>query len=148
MSIVFTKSSFRESDIRETLVFMLASADARYVQNADLARFEQGFIDEVYYLLPGDEEDKHHAERYIRDHREELYRIAHDGRWETGMPLMAEPASRLQAEFSVEAIGHIAETATQMFRFENTTTHERKLVRARDVSEAWEKLAQGKYLGG
>ncbi len=149
MSIVFTNSLLRDNDIRETLVFMIAAADPQWIDNVSLTQFERGLIDEVNFLLPGDEEDKRNVEHYIRDHGKKLHQIAvQHGQWEAGTPLMTGDANQLQAGFSVENLGPIAETGTCMYRFEDKKTFERKLVIAHDEGEAWQKLGNGKYLEG
>jgi hypothetical protein len=76
MAKAFTDECSRESEIRETLMLILAEADPGYMTTVNLGQFEQGLIDEVHFLLPGDEEDMQHVEHYIRTHGEELYQIA------------------------------------------------------------------------
>ncbi|GEM_PF-4810913 len=76
MSKAFTSDYSRERDIRETLARILAEADTGYMNSVDVGRFEQGLIDEVHFLLPGDEEDMRHVEQYIHIHKDELYQIA------------------------------------------------------------------------
>lgn len=76
MSKAFTNDRSRESEIHETLMLILVEVDPGYVSSVNLGRFEQGLIDEVHFLLPGDEEDMQHVEQYIRAHGEELYQTA------------------------------------------------------------------------
>jgi len=76
MAKAFTDECSRESEIHETLMLILAEADPGYVNSVPLGRFEQGWLDEVHFLLPGDAEDMQHVEQYIRAHSEELYQIA------------------------------------------------------------------------
>jgi hypothetical protein len=55
---------------------ILVEAAPGYVNSVTLGQFEQGLIDEVHFLLPGDAEDMQHVEQCIRAHGEELYQIA------------------------------------------------------------------------
>ena len=76
MAKAFTDAGSRESAIHETLLLILAEADPGYVSRVTTGQFAQSLIDEVQFLLPGDEEDLHHVEDYVRAHGEELYQIA------------------------------------------------------------------------
>lgn len=66
----------REHEIRETLLSIVTGADPAYLSNVALAQFEQGLIDEVHFLLPGDAEDMQAVEHHIHQHGTELYQIA------------------------------------------------------------------------
>jgi hypothetical protein len=73
MAKAFTDSLTRENEIRETLDLILAETDPGYMNSVPLGQFTQDLIDEVRFLLPGDEEDMQHVEQYVRAHSEELY---------------------------------------------------------------------------
>jgi hypothetical protein len=76
MAKAFTDERWRERDIQETLLRIVAAADPAYVSTVPLAQFAQCLIEEVRFLLPGDDDDLRHVEHYIRTHGEELYRTA------------------------------------------------------------------------
>jgi hypothetical protein len=76
MAKAFTDACSREREIHETLMLILAETDPGYMSGVMLGQFTQDLIDEVRFLLPGDEEDMQYVEHYIRAHGEELYQIA------------------------------------------------------------------------
>jgi hypothetical protein len=76
MAKAFTEECSRESEIHETFMRILAEADPGYVNSVILGQFEQGLVDEVHFLLPGDAEDMQHVEQYIRAHGADLYQNA------------------------------------------------------------------------
>jgi hypothetical protein len=76
MSKALVNDPSREHEIHETLMCILAETDPEYMSAVNRAQFEQGLIDEMHFLLPGDEEDMQHIEQYIHAHGEELYQTA------------------------------------------------------------------------
>lgn len=79
MSKTFQDEQRKEHDIRETLLGILTAADPAYLSMVDLVQFEQGFIDEVHFLVPCDEEEMRLVEHYIHQHGGELYQMARRG---------------------------------------------------------------------
>ena len=72
----FTHGPSIENEIRETLLSILAAFDPTYLTSVDLAQFEKGLIDEVHFLVPGDEAEMRQIEHYVHQHSGELYRTA------------------------------------------------------------------------
>lgn len=79
MPKAFTDVQWRERDIRETLIRILAATDPAYLRTVDLVQFEQGLLNEVYFLVPCDEEALQHIEHYVHQHGNELYQMARRG---------------------------------------------------------------------
>lgn len=62
--------------VKEILREIIKAADRTFIENANLAEFENGLTDEVIFLVLCDRNKKKELENYIRQHAKVLYEFA------------------------------------------------------------------------